>query len=248
MKSKRVIGLIALLVLLLTGIFFTLFEKQEVLDLSWNVDYSYESKEPHGGWVFSKMLEEAYGVEHIIKLKAKNFIPRHEEDKSKGYLIISDYISFEKRKVDELAQFVEQGNEAIIITSDQGYYIDTLFNDSFSRFGIQDSIVNINNPGDERTYELSYYYAQLDSASSTFYYVLDSLEKAPETEIKILSYLRDTLPIFIKLPYGKGHFYIHTLPDAFSNIGIRQKGMKDYVINTLPLLEIDTLFLDHYSL
>jgi len=245
MKVNRVVILCGILAILLIALFYSTFERKAVADVNWTVDYSYESQAPHGSWLFYKTLEEVYGQDRMIKLDKENYIPKSEEDIRKGYIFISSYATFELAKVNDLFSFVSEGNDAVLILADHGYYLDTLLEPYYNYYSLEDSIVTLSKVQDTTTYELSYYYSTFDSTVLTYHYAIDSIDKNDSIDIEVLSYMNDTIPVFIKLPYGAGQFYIHTLPDAFSNIGMKQGGMNDYVLDVMPKLDIDTLYLDH---
>lgn len=245
--SRKVIALIALLILLMAGLFFSLFKQQTVVDANWNNDHRYESIEPYGTSTLHAILEKAYGKDHVITMNDKNDLPSFKEGSRKGYLIISEYLSYDQRKAEELIEFVKNGNDAIIISSSIDYYLDSLFSTFFTLTSRQDSIINLSNIQSEKSFELSNYYLTLDTVRTKRFYGLDSLDRQSEFRIDTLSTLNDTLPVFIKITWHEGSFYIHTVPRAFDNIAFVQESMNDYAITTLPLLDVDTLYLDHSS-
>ncbi len=244
-KHYRILILGTLLFLLFYGLFHILFVSKSVPDVNWTTTFNYDDKEPNGCWLFHEILKKSYGAERVVKLDRQNIIPPHSDSINKGYLYIGDYFAFDQDKLENLSGFVKKGDDAIIIVSDFGYYTDSLFRQYFSYYGRQDSLLNLQISGDTTAFSFSYYEFQFDSSVFYFHNVLDSLDKNDVRDIEVLSYFNDSLPVFIKMKYGLGHFYIHMIPDAFTNLGIKKGGMKDYVINVMPLLNIDTLYLDN---
>ena len=244
MNSTRVLIGVVVIALLLYLLYYLSFEKVTVPDVKWNVDYFYENKEPNGGWLIKEILEDVYTEDRVVKLELENKIPLSDEESRKGYFIIDSYIGFEQNRIQQISNFVARGNDAIIIASDFGYYLDSLVRPYLNSYAFTDSIIHLSHTYSEKKYELVYYYMQFDSATTTTFNGFDSLN-VDSFALQILSYANDTIPVFVKIPYDKGSLYLHSLPDAFSNIGIKQNGMSDYAISTLPLLNIDTLYLDH---
>ena len=215
MKSNKILIGIGILLSLIYLLIYHSFERMEVPDVQWEVDYFYENKNPHGGWLIQKILSDVYSEDRVKKLEIDNFIPGHDPDSRRGYFVIGSYLGFDKRKVDSLALFVEKSNDAIIIASDKGYYIDSLFQPYFSTYNFEDSIISLSLLNDTSGYQLSYYYYQLDSAANTYFDGFDSI-KTNVDNLKVLSYAQDSIPVLIHLPFGAGNFYIHSIPDAFS--------------------------------
>lgn len=62
-----------------------------------------------------------------------------------------------------------------------------------------------------------------------------------------LGEMNDSLSNFARAPYGKGHFYLHTTPIAFSNLALQEEKSLAYVEKVISHLDGKNVYYDTYS-
>lgn len=105
MKNRVISGF--LIVSVLIGLFFLLFERKKVSSLNWNNHYQYESKNPLGLWLFSDLLKKKFGK--VTSLSTEETIDDHRED---GILFVevNSRITYDQIFSDEILESAADGN------------------------------------------------------------------------------------------------------------------------------------------
>lgn len=258
--TKKTLIFLSVIALLLVAIWFISFERKDVPDINWwNGDpYGLHDKEPHGGYVIGQIMKDVYGEEITREFNSTDTLPLSYTNMRLGYFSINETIPFSKSKIDNIKAFVAAGNDALIIG--QIYYSyesDSLFSELIETYEILTRDPIISAPNGER-YQLPYFYNSLDSSTQMSIQYLDTSIYDHDHEGQVLSLANELYPIFYKIEIGEGNLYIHTVPYAFSNISMLQDryrqiddldltenaNLSEYAMNVLPLLDIDSLYLD----
>lgn len=209
---KIVFGLLLLLVISLTWL-----ETSEADPINWNASYTDTDNIALGAKIFFESWKEA-SADSIQKLN----IPPYEylnNDPAQGtYFFLNDYVSFDDDELEDLLQWVSKGNTVFISASGFGENLSDTLKVS-TQYYISDEIgftsrpqVNFYNP--ELHLEKNLEFDQDLSAVS--FGEIDTLQQT------ILGYSvfnenKEKRANFIRLPFGKGEIYLHTLPQLFSN-------------------------------
>ena len=245
MINYKVLVPILLLIGLLTVLFLYTFERKDVSSADWSVDYRLESKEPYGAWMFNEILKIAYGEDQVVPLKEDYFNKINSTAKRKGYLHMSSYIEFSRSQVDSLTSFVEAGNDAMLMTEDWSYTLDTLLSyitiDNEYEGG--STCLSIMNQSED--YVLNSYYLHFDSNQVAFYSSVNIDVDSILYDWHIVSSINREYPVTVNLSVGEGNLFLHTVPDIFTNMALEQEDMSRYALKLLPLLDIDTLYTDN---
>ena len=244
MKNRFVIPVI-IIVLLALAVLYMSFESVTQEYIEPTESFYYESDEAFGTSILASIFDEVYGEDVVIPLSEAGFLSLSSDDRDKGYFIIGDFINYDITELDSLRAFIEAGNHAMFIVGSVDYHTDTSLLRSFlwEEAG-QDSIIHLSLTSDSTSYQLDCYYDHQDTiASRTYSTILTTTDESHDITIHSVQH-KDSV-VAVSYPVGAGTVYLHSIPYAFSNISLKQKDMYDYVRGVIPLMDIDTLYLDH---
>jgi len=242
-KSKRIllafgVALIAIIII----------EFVKPKPLNWKDNYTVESKIPFGCYIISEEIEGLFNNKistEIIDEDPFLFLRDSSYQQNSMYLFINSSIGFDKRQYEKLTSFVEQGNTVFISSRSFG----SVFNDSL---GIDTYTYNYifeeeSNPT---------FFSKTFEKDSTKFSYKKGVYQSTFTEIDTLKTTalgyfhveggNDLEEInFVKIPFGKGNFYLHSLPEAFSNYYLME-GNQQYVANLLSYVNPSKIYIDNY--
>ncbi|WP_298151316.1 DUF4350 domain-containing protein [Flavobacterium sp.] len=237
---KIYIGLIVLMVVLVAFLDST---KPKPVD--WSPTYRIEDKIPFGLYIFDKELPELFDGKKVTKVNStpyEYFGNDYQEDTLGSYyyhpeqtfLSISEKPISDKQSEMMLLRFVAGGNHAFI--SSKGisrYLMDTLKLDQEMDFQYAKDVVNwVGNPKlGTKKYKIT------EGLGNVYFSKIDTLTTT------VLGYQSgDTARAnFIKVPFHKGYFLLHTQPAAFTNFHLLKDDHAAYaekVLSYLPKKDI----------
>jgi len=242
-KSKRIIlafgiALIAIIVM----------EMVRPKPLNWKESYTSESKIPFGGYILSNELNSLFDSSvktQIIDEDPFVFLRDSTYQQNSMYLMVNAHINLDKRQYEKLNNYVAQGNTVFISARSFGsVLLDSMGIDTYTyRYILEEEV----QPS---------LYSKTFKKDTTRYSYKKGVYKSTFTQIdtvkfKALGYFynydhKDNEELnFIKIPVGKGTFYFHTLPEAFSNYYL-MKDNQQYVANVLSYVNPSEIYLDNY--
>jgi hypothetical protein len=230
-------------VLLLAGAFILLFvtgnnKKRRRLDE--RITLRRKDKIPYGAAV-------AYNNLPYLFPKAAIYSSRQEPgywdslsnyESKQVFLSISGRLNADESEMKRLISFAENGNDVFIITRYLSAAADKILKCSSSSYSLslfsdddmEDSLhIKLNNPPFRKNIEYSYPGKKFDS----YFDEIDSVTT------DILGYNENGHPNFIHLRAGKGNFYVHLEPLAFSNYFLLNKNNIRYYENALSMIPAD---------
>jgi hypothetical protein len=155
------------------------------------------------------------------------------------FLSISGRLNADESEMKRLISFAENGNDVFIITRYLSAAADKILKCSSSSYSLslfsdddmEDSLhIKLNNPPFGKNIEYSYPGKKFDS----YFDEIDSVTT------DILGYNENGHPNFIHLRAGKGNFYVHLEPLAFSNYFLLHKNNISYYESALSMISSDT--------
>ncbi|UEG49324.1 hypothetical protein LK994_11840 [Ferruginibacter lapsinanis] len=192
-----------------------------------------KDKTPFGTYITYNQMEQLY-PHNTIFIKRQNFQTTWSEisDTKALYVSISNNVFLTKADVTAMLQYVYAGNTMFISgnnidkklldtlgcstteSQDMPYVVPELMN--YTHVGLEPSLFN-----DSTKY-------------SYFYYPLDNkFLKYDTAQSRVLGVNQNGKPNFILLFHGKGRFYLHLEPKAFSNYFLLQKSNYKYLQQAL---------------
>ncbi|HVF96558.1 MAG TPA: DUF4350 domain-containing protein [Flavisolibacter sp.] len=167
-----------------------------------------------------------------------------KDGKNQAVILIGDYLDAEKDELEELSEFVEKGNYVFLISRSASDAVANFFNLS---------------------YRSDYYSSPRDSLRVRLVqpvYKSDSVYTYPGRKYESSFYSLDTgyaavlgrndkgAPNFIQVNKGRGSFFLHSSPLAFSNYFILHKSNVRYYQNIFSVLprNVSTVLWNEYYL
>jgi hypothetical protein len=241
-KSTKIY--IAILVLLLLGIVYVETTKKE--PVNWYPTYAAKHKIPYGTYILKQELSTFFPKTKIQNVKISPYIYLQDSSRNGTYLFIDKAINFGKEEFVELMKFVERGNDVLIST--KGINIDTLHfkTKRILSYNLEEKpffkLVNRVFKNKEYSFDRQFSnvgFVEVDTLNTTVLGITGYLNKENERTEEAVN--------FVKFNYGKGQFFFHTFPEAFTNYSILKGENHQYAANILSYLNEDkTILWDAY--
>lgn len=227
--SKSIKFYIVLLIFLFIGMVFIEANRPKPID--WKPTFALNDKIPFGLYVFNQEADKLFTDQKITKINTtpyEYFEDKYNYDDStytvKGdILYVNDEFTIDDSSVDELFYFASRGNSIFISSSN----FSNKLKDSL-KFEINNSSVFLDSfalkIANKHLKPKDYYF---DKGVSTKYF-----SEIDTVNTVVLGYQKSTkenLTNFIKIPYKKGNFYLHTQPIAFTNYYMLKNENANYV-------------------
>ena len=249
-RSKIILGLF---LAVLIGIIVT--EVVRPKPLNWRPSYTSSDKIPFGCYVLFQELPKLFPGQkiHTTNESLYNILAKRDSSTASNYLLINDFLDLDKQETFKLLQYVHNGNDAFIAASSFGTYLaDTLNIEVETQYSIKEDTVLIhltNNTFSKHNYPLkrgvyNTHFSSVDTLNTT---VLGYIHFKSEQGTLASGFNKMTMsPNFVKVRFGKGHFYLNTTPQAFTNYYML-RGNKDYTANAFAYLKDLDVYWDNYK-
>ena len=229
------------LILMVVG--YGLFEYYRPVPIDWSATYINKDKIPFGTKVLYELLPDVFEKQNVQSLR----IPIYNQLTENKLLTKSNYIficrDFEISKNDrkQLLNYVNRGNTVFI--SAYGFP-DSLtkilgFKAELKDPTLRDTalVMNFVNPALAKK---NGYVFKHDDGRNYF-------KITKSKQITILAKNARNEPIFLKINYGKGQFYVHNLPLSLSNFFVLDDKTSDFAFKSLSYLPKAPIFWDEYQ-
>jgi len=206
----------------------------------WKPSFKKSDKIPFGSYVLYELLEDIFPNKEISKNEKSLYQSFHNKEYSNtSFLIITYEFNPDKVTLESLLEFVESGNKVFVAaTSFSQNFKDTINFTSefyFSNF----------EKGDSLPYNFKNTNLQDDSAywikSAYYNFFFDSLDNKKTKAIATLD--KDKINFF-RQPFGKGEFFIHSQPYAFTNYNLLLDRNAEYIFKCMSYLDNETIIWD----
>lgn len=231
---------------IIIGVFLMLFIANYFKEkpTNYNHTFSPNDKNPYGSYALKELMPDLFGGNEVENVNKTLYEIEEELTSDKNLLIIADDMNAGEEDISVLLNAVENGMNAMIISTTAYALMDTLgisidFNSlNYLINANQDSssvgFVNQKLPKGDFQFKrdaISNYYDELDSLSYGLI-ATNSFDK----------------PIAIKIPYGKGNLYLCTTPLAFTNEYLFYKNNHEYASTILSFLpRRDIIWSEYYQ-
>ena len=253
MKKENILIVIVALLLFTIAIATIILFNQYV---NWMADYRLDNKDPFGTSVVYSMLQEKYSTQHLHTIDQRiDTLFKDKESKPSNYLFIGDRYIPTDNYLEQILEFVKQGNTAFISAShfhsirlDAIYYDYDCENEKY--------ILNVNKPAVTLTLPgisndippLTLRYINMGKYMTGEWNYFDSSAFCNDTIIvNSIGCLNGEKINFISIQVGKGTLYLHSTPMAFSNYYLSKNETHEYANTVLSVLNEGEIFWDEYS-
>lgn len=217
-----------------------LFEIKTVPDVSWQTDYKYDSKDPHGGWLFKESIVEAYGKANVLYYDDLDSLPN---DSNYLYINYGPNIIVPQKKQNQLLSFSENNNSILFICNDIDTYDKTL--GLFYTMNYYDSLTQIQfHDLDSISFKFQYYKNKIDKISHEFHSAVYPVDFVDSTYHSI-AFSQDTLSVFVKKQHENGDIHYYFNPYNFSNIASKQADYLQHFNKVFSHFDATKIILDN---
>ena len=209
-------------------------------ELSWEITFHPEDKNPYGGAVLNRELKEIF-PEGTVNSKNLTLFEMYDSVESTGNLLII-CMNFSPGDADRkvLMKNVAEGANAFIAAE----YYDNAFADTL-RLGTSDYFFDDQFEGiftREDTSKIIFKNKSLKHPEPFLYprkNVHNYFDRYDTANTVVMAVNDLNLPVLIRTTWGKGNIYLSTTPLAFSNIYLLQKGNEEFAAHALSHLPDD---------
>ena len=241
MKQHR----IYLVILLITIIGFILVEIYKPKPIDWTPTFSNKDKIPYGCELLYKVLPNVFPNQKISDEKVPIFSKKSKVKlpPKSNYLYVFSYFRVDSLSLVKLLDYVQKGNSVFIASENFFGLDDTLhFQTSYLKdLTINDSSsINFVNPFIKKSSDYKYQ----NQAADTYFEIKDSTKN--RKSFTVLGKNSKGFPNFIRVNFGKGMFFLNTVPMAFTNFYMVKNDNADYAFKALSYLPEQPIFWDEY--
>ncbi len=234
------------LFILMVGLLFVVeYNKPKPID--WTPSFNRNHKRPWGTFVLFKELKNIFPDTKIEIIKKTPYeLLRYKyygkNESKKAYILLNNNLDIDKKSFEKLLKFTQKGNTVFMATASiPKFILDTL------KFKIKKS----------------YFYSYKDSAKKEMYLTnkylkkekfiynkgfksiyFDSLPANTATILGYHNYKKKDFINYAKIKFGKGEFYIHLQPYAFTNYHLLKENHHKYATNALSYINVDKIYWD----
>lgn len=221
-------------------------ESSEPEPINWNPSYTAGDKIPLGSFVFYENLKDRF-PDSIQKIN----IPPYEYLNGKAtngtYFFLNNQVQFDKDELEDLLDWVAQGNRLFISSYGFGENLEDTLNISLSSFMSADDFqsrpaLNFVNPKLKFEKDVEFdqdlpalYFNKIDTSKHVILGTSTFGKNKPQEKVN-----------FIKSDFGDGEIYLHSTPQAFSNYFLLKELNYSYAENLLAYLTGNNLLWDAY--
>ncbi|GAB3896391.1 hypothetical protein GCM10028803_13930 [Larkinella knui] len=232
-----------LLFLLTTIVAYGLFEYYRPKPIDWNPTYTNKDKIPFGTRVLFDLLPDIMNRQPVTSLRLPVY--NHLSDKKlparSNYIFVCHTLKLTGFDRTKLLDYVSRGNTVFISAYE---FPDSLarqlgFRADLKTPTLRDTTLGMNFTNPTLKNRLDYHFRHDDGRNF--------LVTTKATQMTVLGRNARNEPIFLKIRYGKGTFYIHNLPLAFTNFYVLDPATDDYAYKALSYLPALPTYWDEYQ-
>ena len=222
---------------------------------NWVETYSPSDKGPYGTYVLRQLLDTVNMFGNFVDVnKTLEDDLMDNEDMNDIYFFVGKTNYMEDSTAEFLMDFVEKGNTAFMSASSFPYRIcEELFynpDDLFEYYNNVDSMAyyRFTHPDlESKRYEFKYI---LNNKGKEKYWNTFDTSNVDDYNTRLINLAVNTKgqSHFIKMPYGDGFFYFHSVPYCFTNISMFKRQGFQYVEHVLEHIPPGRVQWDRYNL
>jgi hypothetical protein len=253
-KNNFILGIAALVLL---GFFIYQYTNSNRLD--WSLFLDSESQQPYGFFAAKEILKTYPTSEKLIVLDEKlaKSLPS-EAAKNANYVFIGEALLLDSSDVEQLLDFVEEGNTAFIssvtlpdLLMEEVFYSSVC--DSFyweDYFVYRDTALITNFVHEDLKAEKDFVFPYVNNYQVRAHYwsaFVNHLFCHAESYPTIISQTPDSVVNMAMIPLGEGAFYLQSTPIALTNYYLTKESGQLYAEKVFSHLEDGRIYWDDFS-
>lgn len=222
---------------------YGLFEYYRPKPLDWNSSYQNKDKIPFGTQAFFELLSDVFENQTITVLREPvyNHLTESKLPKRSTYIFVNRSFEIDGNDYRELLRYANRGNTVFVSAYD---FSDTLMRTlgvkaELKNLSMRDTTLNMNfvNPLFKKVE--GYVFPQDDGRN---YFSVNK-----PRNVTVLARNARKEPIFLKVKYGAGTFYLHNLPLSLTNYYVLRPPTSDFAFKSMSYLPLQPIYWDEYQ-
>lgn len=255
--SRSLILAITTAVVVIAAIIIAIAYSPGKKSYNWFETYDPLSKDPYGTFITAQLLKEKNKGKNFLILareSIKKYLEKNPNLTNTIYMVMGSSVFYSDKDVKALTDFVEKGNTVFMSLNYLPYDIANLednfkcADNSFQEY-MTDSFADlslINSTFSADTF-FRYFYKYKNKNVNTTWTYIDSISFCDSSNrFAALGYIGNGYFNFIGMPHGKGMFYMHCTPFAFSNLSMLEDSHYKYFNNVMSYLPDANIIWDEY--
>ena len=214
--------------------------------INWFPSYAAKDKSLYGGFILAKEFKTLFNTTEIQTIKKPPYQFLKDTTKTGTYFFVNGILNFGEEEFDELLKFVARGNAVFMSTNGANIVKLNLETKQLATnvFKEQSYYKLLNKNLDTTTYSFdkkssNMVFSKIDTLKTIALGKLIIKNSEEEQEAEGIN--------FIKYKHGKGQFYFHTFPLAFTNYGLLKDTNHQYIASVLSYIDVNKpIFYDAY--
>lgn len=261
-KNIRYILIVAIIII---GAVFFILNKNQNGSVNWIENYHEDSKQPYGTYIVFEMMKshfESYEFNVIESKLSEN--EALQKNRNTNYIFIGRRMYLDSLGAATMLNYVKKGNNAFISANELPYQImDELISSSNAcayswdvtdYFKDSSATLNFLHPELKQTEGTPYKFIRNSKASDYSWNFFDSelfcneefvKDRASFVELGIIE--NESSVNYVKIKYGRGSFFLHTTPLAFTNLHMKEYYGLDYYNKVFAYLTEGDIYWDNYN-
>jgi hypothetical protein len=222
--------------------------------INWKRSYMKKDKIPYGTCALYELLPFLFPSSKVTDAEVPLYNTLSQgKYQHTNYIIINDQFDPDALDIRELLDFVKKGNTAFISANysseelqDTLKFKTTVFFDEEQSYG-KDSASSKLMYGLEEQAKINLYNPLLKDAKGYGCKVMENtcFSSFDTAAVTVLGNVGNEVN-FIKMPFGKGNFFIHTTPEVFINYNFLDEKRSAYTANVFSYLPVQNVLWDEY--
>ena len=208
--------------------------------LDWTATYALDDPRPFGSKVLYELLGDLFPGQPV----ESSFETLYERRDSRGkgnYVFIGDAFEPGEQDLELLLDQVAGGSTAFVAAGRLGEALeDTLNISTQSYFSFSDTVsANLTDPALREK-------APFQFRKITALYGFHAPDTTRKTTYQTLGTNQEDEPNFVRIPWGKGWFYLHCMPQVYTNYNMLAGRNIAYIERTLSYLPVQPVYWDEF--
>ncbi len=230
-----------------TLLVFVLVEYFRPKPIDWTPTYANRDAIPYGTKAMYELLPGLFGNQPVrtVRVPVYNHLREATLPGRSSYVFINESFEADENDLRELLAYVARGNRAFVAA----HQFPATLADTLGVHATYEA-----DPGRDST-RLAFTNPRLRSPAlyayrrtwATAHLVPDSLPKPVLQRATVLGVNARKRVNFVRIPFGKGAFFLHTVPVAFTNFYVLRQPTAEYAFRALSYLPAGPVFWDEYQ-